>query len=261
MAGVPLKVAGVGKAFRGKAGPLEALREVNLILAAGEFVTLVGPSGCGKTTLLNIIAGLEKATAGWVEVDGRRVEGPGADRILVFQDGALFPWLDVRGNVEFGLKQAGVPRGERRRLVKQYLKMVQLEKFARARVHELSGGMKQRVALARALVLHPRILLMDEPFAALDAQIRDEMQSIIQELWMRSGTTILFVTHNVREATCLGDRIAIMSHRPGTIKAVVANTAPRPRRIEDANVIEKVREVVQVLEEEVQWVRRQELKL
>ncbi len=261
MLGASLKLASVGKAFKGKAGLTEALKDIDLNVAPGEFITLVGPSGCGKSTLLNIIAGLETPDGGYVEADGQKVTGPGSDRIVVFQDGALFPWLDVKGNVEFGLKVSGAPRGERQRNSAEILSMVQLEKFERARIHELSGGMKQRVALARALILRPRVLLMDEPFASLDAQIRDEMLSLIQELWRGGGATILFVTHNVREAACLGDRVVIMSHRPGTIKAVVANPAPRPRRIEDPDVMEKVRKINDVLTEEVQWVRRQELRL
>jgi len=219
---------------------MEALRAVELSIPEGEFVTILGPSGCGKSTLLNLVAGLERPTTGWVEVDGERVDRPAADRIVVFQDGALFPWLDVQGNVEFGLRVAGVPTADRKARVAEYLEMVQLEKFARARIHELSGGMKQRVALARALVLRPRILLMDEPFAALDAQTREEMESVIQELWLRSGATILFVTHDIQEAFCLGDRIVVLSHRPGTIRAVVSNDTPRPRTLDDPGIVEQV---------------------
>jgi NitT/TauT family transport system ATP-binding protein len=238
--GAALQLVGLGKTFSGKTGPTEALRAVDLSIPEGEFVTILGPSGCGKSTLLNLVAGLERPSTGCVEVDGEPVDGPDADRIVVFQDGALFPWLDVQGNVEFGLRVAGVPTAERKARVAEYLEMVQLEKFARARIHELSGGMKQRVALARALVLRPRILLMDEPFAALDAQTREEMESVIQELWLRSGATILFVTHDIQEAFCLGDRIVVLSHRPGTIRAVVSNDAPRPRTLEDPGIVEQV---------------------
>ena len=253
MKGADLKLVMLGKLFGGNAGQTEALRDVNLEIRGGEFVTIVGPSGCGKSTLLSLVAGLEEPTTGWVAMDGHRVHGPGADRIVVFQDAALFPWLDVTGNVEFGLRVAGVPRKDRQQRVLEHLEMVQLEKFAHARVHELSGGMKQRVALARALVLRPRVLLMDEPFAALDVQIREEMQSVVQDLWVRSGTTTLFVTHDVREAAVLGDRIVVLSHRPGTVSAILENGARRPRTLNDAGVAEAIRRSNEILKAEVQW--------
>ena len=253
MKGAALKLVMVGKQFKGKTGRLEVLRDINLEIAEGEFVTIVGPSGGGKSTLLNIVAGLEEPTTGWVEVDGHRVHKPGPDRIVVFQDGAVFPWLDVWQNIEFGLRVAGVPRGERGERVEEYLKMVQLEKFPHARMHELSGGMKQRVALARALVLKPRVLLMDEPFAALDVQTREEMQSVVQDLWLRSGTTTLFVTHDVREAAVLGGRIIVLSQRPGTVSSVLTNSAPRPRTLEDPGVLESIRRSNEIMKAEVQW--------
>ena len=253
MKGAALKLVMLGKRFTRKTTRMDALRDVNLEIPEGAFVTIVGPSGCGKSTLLNLVAGLEEPTTGWVEMDGHQIRGPGADRIVVFQDAALFPWLDVRRNVEFGLRVAGVRRPERIKRVGEYLKMVQLEKFARARVHELSGGMKQRVALARALVLRPRVLLMDEPFAALDTHTREEMQSVVQDLWLRSGTTTLFVTHDVREAAVLGDRIVVMSHRPGTVSAVLENSSPRPRTLDDPGVVEQIRRSNEILKQEVQW--------
>jgi len=253
MKGATLKLVMLGKRFKGKTGQMNALRDVNLEIRAGEFITIVGPSGCGKSTLLNLVAGLEEPTTGWVEMDGRQIRGPGADRIVVFQDAALFPWLDVKGNVEFGLRVSGVRRKKRRERVSEYLKMVQLERFSRARVHELSGGMKQRVALARALVLRPRVLLMDEPFAALDVQTREEMQSVVQDLWLRSGTTTLFVTHDVREAAVLGDRIVVLSGRPGTVSTVLDNRARRPRTLEDLEVVEAIRRSNDILKQEVQW--------
>ncbi|HEY5539714.1 MAG TPA: ABC transporter ATP-binding protein [Thermoplasmata archaeon] len=253
MKGAALKLVMLGKRFTRKTTRTDALRDVNLEISEGEFLTIVGPSGCGKSTLLNLVAGLEEPTTGWVEMDGHQIRGPGADRIVVFQDAALFPWLDVKRNVEFGLRVAGVRRAERIKRVGEYLKMVQLEKFARARVHELSGGMKQRVALARALVLRPRVLLMDEPFAALDIQTREEMQSVVQDLWLRSGTTTLFVTHDVREAALLGDRIVVLSHRPGTVSAILENTAPRPRTLDNPEVMEHIRRSNEILKQEVQW--------
>jgi NitT/TauT family transport system ATP-binding protein len=261
MTGAFLKLVMVGKRFKAKNGQMNALRDVNLEIREREFVTIVGPSGCGKSTLLNLVAGLEEPTTGWVEMDGQQVKGPGADRIVVFQDAALFPWLDVKGNVEFGLRVAGMRRAEREKRVREYLRMVQLEKFAHARVHELSGGMKQRVALARALVLKPRVLLMDEPFAALDMQIREEMQIVVQDLWLRAGTTTLFVTHDVREAAVLGDRIVVMSHRPGTVSAILENPAPRPRTLESLEVQAQIRRSNEILKAEVRWSNQKQVQL
>jgi sulfonate transport system ATP-binding protein len=257
MKGAALKLVMLGKHFEAKIERLNALRDVNLEIREGEFVTIVGPSGCGKSTLLMLVAGLQTPTTGWVEMDGHPVHGPGADRIVVFQDGALFPWLDAQGNVEFGLRVAGVRRPERSKRVSEYIKMVQLEKFAHAHVHELSGGMKQRVALARALVLRPRVLLMDEPFAALDVHTREEMQSVVQDLWLRSGTTTLFVTHDVREAAVLGDRIVVMTHRPGTISAILENDARRPRTLNDPEVLETIQRSNDILKAEVEWSNNQ----
>src|SRR5256886_14182357 len=214
--GATVRLVGLGKVFIGKTGRIEALRELNCPIRAGEFVTILGPSGCGKSTLLNLVAGLERPSTGWVEMDGERVDSPAADRIVVFQEGALFPWLDVQGNVEFGLRVAGVPTADRKARATECLEMVQLEKFARARIHELSGGMKQRVALARALVLRPRGLLMDEPFAALDAQTPEEMESGGQALCQPSGAATRFLQRDVREAAALGDRLAGPSLRPAT---------------------------------------------
>ena len=259
MKGATLKLVSLGKTFAGETGIVEALRDINLATEEGEFITIVGPSGCGKSTLLSLVAGLEEPTTGWVEMDGKRVEGPGADRVVVFQEAALFPWLDVHGNVQFGLKVAGVPRKERETRVAEFIKMVQLENFAHARIHELSGGMKQRVGLARALVLRPTVLLMDEPFAALDVQIREEMQVVVQELWLRNATTTLFVTHDVREAAVLGDRIVVMSHRPGTVSAILPNDAPRPRTQNDPTVLEQIRKANEILKAEVTWANQHPL--
>src|SRR5207237_8658019 len=175
MKGAALKLVMVGKRFKGDTEPTEALRDINLQIGEGEFVTIVGPSGCGKSTLLNIVAGLEEPTTGWVEMDGHRVHGPGADRIVVFHDGAVFPWLDVWGNISFGLRVAGVRRREREARVAEYIRTVQLENFPHARVHELSGGTKQRVALARALVWRPRGLLTEAPLPGLEVQTRADV--------------------------------------------------------------------------------------
>jgi NitT/TauT family transport system ATP-binding protein len=248
-----IRLAGLNHTFATQTGPVEALRGIDLDVQPGEFVVVVGPSGCGKSTLLSMVAGLQPASGGTIEVDGKPVTGPGRDRILMFQEGALFPWLDAQANVEFGLRGLGLGRKGRRERARQHLAMVQLEDFASARMHELSGGMRQRVALARALALRPRVLLMDEPFAALDAQTRDGMLERVQRLWQEQHFTCLFVTHNVREAACLGDRVVVMSPRPGTIKATFPVVAKRPRRIEDPVVIEAARRIQAALVEEIVW--------
>jgi NitT/TauT family transport system ATP-binding protein len=235
---VPAKlvVADVSKSFLGRGRKVQALENVNLEVGEGEFVCLVGPSGCGKSTLLNLIAGLDYPDSGRMLADGKPVSEPGRDRMVMFQEHALFPWLDVTGNVMFGLKlKPGLTRKDRREVARYYLKLVGLEKFMDANVHELSGGMKQRVALARALAPNPRVLLMDEPFAALDAMTREQLYGDIQAIWQKRRKTIIFVTHNVREAACLADRVVIMSPTPGRIREIFDVTLPRPR---DFNSIE-----------------------
>ncbi|MBM3848193.1 MAG: ABC transporter ATP-binding protein, partial [Verrucomicrobia bacterium] len=194
----------VDKCFETSRGRVTALENISLTIREGEFVCLVGPSGCGKSTLLNIVAGLESPTKGQITADGKPVTGPGSERLMMFQESALFPWLDVMGNVMFGLKlKPKLNDKERREIAKFYIRLVGLEKFQHSNIHELSGGMKQRVALARSLAPNPRVLLMDEPFAALDAMTREQLYGDIQEIWSQRKKTILFVTHNVREAVCL----------------------------------------------------------
>jgi len=217
-------------------GGLLALDDVSIEVREGEFLMLVGPSGCGKSTLLNIIAGLEKADEGQVLVNGVPIKGPGPDRSLVFQDGALFPWLSVRQNVEFGLRQAGVAKSERLDRARRVLGRVGLRQFENHAIHELSGGMRQRVALARSLVLEPGIILMDEPFSALDALTREDLYLEMQDLWRDQATTVVFVTHNVREAVTLGDRVILMSARPGRVQEVFDVEIIRPRQIDDVDV-------------------------
>jgi len=227
-----LSLRGVSKHFSSGAHRVHALDRVSLDVGESEFVCLVGPSGCGKSTLLNIIAGLERADEGQVLSDGSPVNAPGRDRMVMFQEPALFPWLDVRRNVLFSLKlKPGLTRAERREVAGFYLKLVGLEKFQRAYVHELSGGMKQRVALARALAPNPRVLLMDEPFAALDALTREQLYGDLQRIWQERKKTIVFVTHNVREAACLGDRVILFSPHPGRIREEFTIRLPRPRDI------------------------------
>ena len=227
----------VSRVFMGQSGPLPALTGMNLEIAAGEFLCLVGPSGCGKSTLLNLIAGLEKSDSGTVRVNGVPVAGPGPDRVVMFQEAALFPWLNVVQNVAFGLKMAGMAREERTERAMALLKTVKLDAFARSWVHELSGGMKQRVALAAALALDPEILLMDEPFAALDAQTRDQLHEELEAIWEQTGKTVVFVTHNVREAVRLGTRVLLMTARQGRIKREYPVDLPRHRHLEDVDLV------------------------
>ncbi len=228
----PIYIQGVEKRF----GERLVLDAIDLTIAPGEFVCIVGPSGCGKSTLLNVVAGLEFASAGRVLVDDQPVKGPGPDRTVMFQEATLFPWLTVLENVCFPLSLAGVSAEDARARAMGMLRLVHLSRFASSRPHELSGGMRQRVALARALVGRPGVLLMDEPFAALDAQTRDAMHIEVQRLWLEFKPTVLFVTHNVREAVELGDRVAILETLPGRLKEVIEVRLPRPRDPNDRDV-------------------------
>ena len=255
-----LELRSVTKTFASQRGDTRALHQISLDVASGEFVCLLGPSGCGKSTLLSLIAGLEKPDAGQVLLEGRPIAGPGRDRVVIFQEAALFPWLNVQGNVEFGLATAGLPKAERADKALHYLRLVRLGSFRQACAHELSGGMKQRVALARALALEPQVLLMDEPFAALDAQTRDSLHDELQDIWAQTGKTILFVTHNVREALVLGDRVLLMSARPGRIKREFRCKLPRPRHIEDHALVDATREVLADLRAEALAAAQEELE-
>lgn len=248
-----LSLEGLSKTFKSGNSQVTALDNINLQVTPGEFVCLVGPSGCGKSTILNLVAGLEQADTGRILVNGQPVAGTHPDRLLLFQEPALFPWLDVLGNVEFGLKSIGVPAKERRERALEYLAKVHLHKFTKFRVHQLSGGMRQRVAIARALAMNPQILMMDEPFSALDAQTRDILHTELQQLWAETGKTILFVTHNVREAVTLGDRIVLFTYRPGRVKAEFTTAhLPRPRHLEGSAQTALVREIMGELQSEVQ---------
>ena len=233
-----LEIRGVSKRFTTSRNDTLALSDINLSVREGEFICLLGPSGCGKSTLLNIIAGFDTADEGEVLEEGRPIRKPGPDRIVVFQEAALFPWMTVRGNVEFGMKLAGIARRDRSARANSYLQLVGLETFESNFVHELSGGMKQRVQLARSLAVEPRMLLMDEPFAALDAQTCDVLQEELQDIWVRTRKTVVFVTHNVREAVLLADRIVVMSPSPGRIKRVIEIDLPHPRDADSRAVIE-----------------------
>jgi NitT/TauT family transport system ATP-binding protein len=230
---------------------LLALDHINLQVRAGEFLCIVGPSGCGKSTLLHLIAGLHPQTSGQVLVDGHPVQGPGTDRILIFQEHGLFPWLTVGQNVEFGMKMKGVPKAERLEKMRHYLRLVHLAKFENSYIHQLSGGMRQRVAIARALAPEPDVLLMDEPFAALDAQTRDLLHDELERIWSETGRTIIFVTHNVREAVRLGDRVVLLTFRPGRVKSEFPVELPRPRSLEDPEVALAARAVLDELRQEI----------
>jgi NitT/TauT family transport system ATP-binding protein len=243
-----LAVEGVSKTFHTKRQAVLALDNVSLTVREGEFVCLLGPSGCGKSTLLNIIAGLEMPDAGRVLADGKPIIGPGSDRMMLFQESALYPWLDVFDNVMFSLKlKPRLNNRERAEVAQFYLKLVGLEKFSRANIHELSGGMRQRVALARALAPNPRVLLMDEPFAALDALTREQLYRDLQDIWSRRRKTVVFVTHNVREAVCLGDRVVLLSPSPGRIREQFAVGLPRPRDINSVDLARQATEITRAL--------------
>jgi NitT/TauT family transport system ATP-binding protein len=229
-------------------GKVLAVEDASFAAAQSEFVCLVGPSGCGKTTLLNMIAGFFAPTQGEIRIGGQAVNGQGLDRGIVFQDFAqLFPWRTALGNVAFGLEMKGVGKAERERIALEQLRLVKLEKFADAYPHHLSGGMQQRVAIARALAYNPSVLLMDEPFAALDALTRDEMQRLLAEVWRETRKTVVYVTHNVAEAVYLADRVIVMTPHPGRIKAVVPVRLPRPRDALSVEFLEHQKELLRHL--------------
>lgn len=210
-----------------------AVDNLNLKVKKGEFLTVVGPSGCGKSTLLDILAGLSDPTRGEIYIDGHRVTGPALDRGIVLQGYALFPWRTARQNIEYGLEIKRIPKSERRKISDKFIDLVELNGFEDNFPYELSGGMKQRVAIARALAYDPQVLLMDEPFAAVDAQTRETLQDELLKIWERTDKTIIFITHSIEEAVFLADKVAVMSTNPGTIKAYVDVNLPRPRRVSD----------------------------
>ncbi|MDR0813059.1 MAG: ABC transporter ATP-binding protein [Oscillospiraceae bacterium] len=231
-----IEISNLGRSFRKKGSNAErfwALQDFNLSIEQGEFVTVVGPSGCGKSTLLDLLVGLTKPDEGSISIDGKPIDGPALDRGIVLQGYALFPWRNVRKNIEFGLEIKKVPKNERKDIVDHFIKLVDLEGFENHFPFELSGGMQQRVAIARALAYDPEVLLMDEPFAAVDAQTRETMQDEILSIWEKTNKTVVFVTHSIEEAVGLADRVAVMSKNPGKVKEVVTVNLPRPRRIAD----------------------------
>lgn len=232
MTSATAQILDVTKTYRSKGREVEALSPITLDLDADEFTTLIGTSGCGKSTLLHIVAGLEIASSGRVIVDGNEVHGPGRDRGMVFQSYTLFPWLTVRRNVEFALKDIGLSKQEQRDRALEYLELVGVADFAEAMPSQLSGGMRQRVAIARALSYQPRMLLMDEPFGALDAQTRQDMQELLLRVWEQHKLNVLFVTHDIDEAIFLSDRIIMLSGRPGRVQLDLRPGLPRPRTID-----------------------------
>ncbi len=246
-----LQAKNIVKSFDHNGNSVQVLDGINLNVEEGDFVCIVGPSGCGKSTFLNIIAGLEQPDSGEILLNGKSISTAGPDRTMVFQEGALFPWLKVIDNVEFGLKIAGIPKDERRQISQRYLDMMQLTKFADSYIYQLSTGMKQRVAIARALALDPEILLMDEPFAALDSQTRDLLLVELQLIWERTKKTIIFVTHNIVESVVLGDRVVIFKNRPSKIKNEITIEYRRPRLVEDENLQKYWHEILSELKSEV----------
>jgi ABC-type nitrate/sulfonate/bicarbonate transport system ATPase subunit len=252
VASKPLSVRGVAKTYQSRTGkPVEALQPVELEIAAGEFVAIVGPSGCGKSTLLNMLAGFGEPSSGEARVGDVKITGPDIDRGMVFQSYALFPWLSVIGNVEFGLERKGVPRRQRRETAMAYLRMVGLEDFADRGINELSGGMKQRVAIARAFAPQPSIIFMDEPFGALDALTRRFLQRQLLRIWQQHRKTVVFVTHSVPEAITLADRIVVMTARPGRIRKITSVDLPHPRESTAERFRDYERELYADLDEEL----------
>jgi NitT/TauT family transport system ATP-binding protein len=246
-----ISIEKISKVFldKSRARDIAALDDINLSIASNDFVCLLGPSGCGKSTLLNIIAGFEKTTCGRVTVDGKVVEAPGADRGVVFQQPTLMPWLTVSDNIAFHLRLKGVAKRERRRQAQAFIDLVGLKGFEAYYPSELSGGMNQRVGIARALIMNPRVILMDEPFAALDAQTRTEMQEELVGIWQRYRGTIVFVTHSVDEALVLGNKIVVMTRRPGRVRDIVEFDLPRPRDVTTAAFNDIKRYVLSLIKE------------
>lgn len=231
-----LVIKGLNKHFENS--EKATLNEIDLEIESGEFVCIVGASGCGKSTLLNLVAGLEKPTGGKIILDGVEVNGPGADRTVMFQEHGLFPWLNVIENVKFGMKLAGVPKEEQEKKAMHYLEMVHLQDYKDYPIHQVSGGMRQRTALARALTMDSKVLLMDEPFSALDKQTSNRLREELQRIWMETKKTILFITHSVEEAVYLGDRVVALSPDTGRIASIITIDIPRPRHVYSPEFVE-----------------------
>ncbi|WP_077213381.1 ABC transporter ATP-binding protein [Bacillus dakarensis] len=256
-----IEINNIQKQFLNKdQSPVDVLKDINTTIEKGEFISILGPSGCGKSTLLNIVAGLTKATSGDILVNNKKIEKPGKDRGMVFQQAALFPWLNVMDNVTFPLKKE-VPKREAEERAKKYLQMVQLGKYVSHYPHELSGGMQQRVAIARALAMDPEILLMDEPFGALDEQTRSRLHTQLETIWTETKKTILFVTHSISESIKLSDRIIVMGTKPGTILQDIKVDIPRPREEHKKKIIELEEHIMSYLKTEIDKVVSEELAI
>ena len=240
---MPLVIQGLNKHFDNS--DKATLNEIDLEIESGEFVCIVGASGCGKSTLLNLVAGLEKPTGGKILLDGKEVTGPGADRTVMFQEHGLFPWLNVIENVKFGMKLAGVPKDEQEQKAMHYLKMVHLEDYKDYPIHQISGGMRQRTALARALTMDSKVLLMDEPFSALDKQTSNRLREELQRIWMETKKTILFITHSVEEAVYLGDRVVALSPDTGRIASIISIDIERPRHVYSPEFVERRHKIME----------------
>jgi len=226
---VTMEVKGLSKYFYSKHGTITALKDINLTIHKREFVCVIGPSGCGKSTLIRILAGLEQASEGEVKLDGKPVNKPGPERGMVFQGYTLFPWLSVKQNIMFGLRESGYNKGSAEAEARQWIELIGLSRFENSYPHQLSGGMKQRVAIARALANKPKVLLMDEPFGALDAQTRSKMQSHLMEIWKNIDVTVFFITHDLDEAIYLADRILVLKSNPGEVQEIIEVPVPQPR--------------------------------
>ncbi len=251
-----LEIKNISKAFPG--GTKETLQNIQLEVDEGEFICVVGPSGCGKTTLLNIIAGLEQPTSGKIYLEGKEIKEPGADRTVIFQEPALYPWLNVWENVKFGMKLAGLPKEVQERKAEKYLKMVHLWDFRNYAIHEISGGMKQRVSLARALTLDSKILLMDEPFSALDKQTINMLREELELIWQETRKTIFFITHSVEEAVYFADRVVVLADNPGRIKEIYPIGLKRPRQIEDAEFLALRKNILHSVRREAERIAERE---
>ena len=243
-----IEVRNVTYEYQVDKGRVLAIKDINFSVRQSEFLCLLGPSGCGKTTILNILAGLLQPTAGEIRIGRTPLNGSGQNRGVVFQDFAqLFPWRTAQYNVEFGLEMRRVDKMTREKTALEFLRLVGLEKFADVYPHQLSGGMQQRVAIARSLAYNPQVLLMDEPFAALDAMTRDDMQQLLTDVWQKTKKTIVYITHNVSEAVFLGDKVIVLNAHPGTVKAEVALDLPRPRDPLSESFVAKQREIMRLL--------------
>lgn len=251
-----LELKHVGRSFNGSSR--ETLKDICMSIKDGEFICIVGPSGCGKSTLLNIIAGLDHPTCGEVLLNGQKITGPGADRAVMFQEHALYPWLNVMENVTFGMKLAGISGADREKKAEHYLKMVRLWDFRSYRIHQISGGMRQRTALARALCLDSPVLLMDEPFSSLDKQTINKLRSDLEQIWEDTRKTVFFVTHSVEEAVFLADRVVVLSDSPGRIKEIFPITLPRPRDIASQDFLDIRHRILTCVEREVEKFAKEE---